>query len=503
MTDTTSGEASSAPSVGITDAPVAPVMPRPGLLRRLWIPLIIFLTSLGAYLGAAGTRLKKNSDENHYVYLAHNLLHGRLSLEGSPPHQNDWSLVTELRLTDGRKVRGTFLQTGGTGWFKTTRGERLVITDDKIASRSYVYYVSFPWFPALLMLPFVAIWGLKFNDVIFTAVLAAFNPVLIYWVLGRLRRLGLSKRTTSEELWLTALFAFGTVHFFSSVMGQVWYTAHVVGVGLIALYVLAALEARHPFWAGLCLGLGFVTRTPLPFVFPLLVGEILRRNLAPAAGPVPGDDCHRPDLWPWIKHLWKRVRWRPALRQLAIAAAPAVAIAALACYANYLRFDNPFEFGHYYLNVVWAERIQRWGLFNYHFLARNLAVMLTLLPKIQVHMPYVQIPWHGLGLFFTTPIFLFLLWPRRRSPIQPWLYLSVLFPAILHLLYQNSGWVQFGFRFSLDYTVLLIMLLAIGGYRLGKLAKVLIVVSIAVNTFGAVTFNRYMQFYWDGMFPIQ
>jgi hypothetical protein len=477
----------------------------PAPVRSLWhrarIPLLIFVISLGAYLGTAAGRLRKQSDEPHYVWLAQTLLEGRLSLSRPPPSENDWALVTELTLRDGRKLRGTFLQTGGTGWFKTTTGKRLVITEDMVARRDYVRYVSFPWFPAILMLPFVAIWKLRFNDVIFTCVLAAFNPVLVWAVLQRLRAFHLSQRSTVENLWLVALFAFGTVHFFASVMGQVWYTAHVVGVALSALYLLAALEGRHPVLAGLCLGLGFITRTPLPFLFPLVVGEILRRNLMPLALSSP-DPCHRPELIPWLRSLWPKVNWRPALKQLTLAALPAVAIAGLALFANYLRFDNPFEFGHYYLNVVHAERIQRWGLFNYHFLPRNLAVMLTLLPRIQVHPPYLQIPWHGLGIFFTTPIFVYLIWPRRRSPVQPWLYLSCLLPIVAHLLYQNSGWVQFGYRFSLDYTVLLIALLAIGGYRLGWFSRGLIVLSIAINTFGAVTFNRFMQFYWDGMFPI-
>jgi hypothetical protein len=473
------------------------------LWRRTRIPLGIFLCSLGAYMGTAADRLKKQSEEPHFVWLAQTLLEGRLSLSRPPPGENDWALVTVLKLRDGRTVRGTFLQTGGTGWFKTTRGKRLVISEDMIAGRDHIRYVSFPWFPAILMLPFVAIWKLKFNDVIFTAALAAFNPVLVWMVLQKLRRIGLSSRTTGENLWLTALFAFGTVHFFSAVEGQVWYTGHIVGVAISACYVLASLEARHPMLAGLCLGLGFVTRTPMPFLFPLILGEILRKNLAPPApNAAPPDPCHRPELLAWVRSLWPRVQWRPAIKQLTLAALPAVGIAALALYANYLRFDNPLEFGHYYLNVVHAERIQRWGLFNYHFMPRNLAVMLTLLPRIQVHAPYVQIPWHGIGLFFSTPVFLYLLWPRRRSPVQPWLYLACLATLIPSLLYQNSGWVQFGYRFSLDYTVLLIALLAIGGYRLGLLAKALIVVSIAINTFGAITFNRFMQFYWDGMFPI-
>ena len=464
------------------------------------IPVLIFLITLGAYLGTAAKRLKGPSGDNHYVYLAHNLLKGRLSLDGSPPHQNDWALVYELELTDGRKVRGTFLKTGGTGRFKSTKGERMIIEDHQIRSRKYVYYVSFPILPALLMLPFVAIWGMKFNDVIFTAVVASFNPVLVYWVLRRLRSFGLSRRTPVDELWLVALFAFGTVHFFSSVMGQVWYTAHVVGVSMTCLYFLAALKGRHVFLAGLCLGLGFMARTPIPFTFPLVLGEILRRNLAPAAEDAPAAEVD--SLWGKIKLLAPRVRWKPTLKQLVLMGIPAVACAAVACTLNYLRFDSPLEFGHYYLNVVWTERIQRWGLFNYHFLSRNLAVMFTLLPWILARKPYVKISWHGLSIFFTTPPFLYLLRPRERSPIQPWLYLSCLLPMILHLLYQNSGWVQFGYRFSLDYTVFLIALLAVGGHRFGWMFRVLVFHSIGVNTFGAVTINRFTQFYQNDLFRI-
>lgn len=475
------------------------------LLRRIRLPALIYLICLGGYLGASGARLKKPSQYNHYVYLADNLLHGRLSLKGSPPNQNDWALVTEITLKDGRQVRGTFLKTGGTGRFKTTSGERMVITNDQIRHRRYVYYVSFPWFPALLMLPFVAMWGLKFNDVIFTVAIGAFNPVLVFLVLRKLVALKLSQRSLTDDLWLVACFAFGTVHFYSSVLGQVWYTAHVIGVSLTCLYLLAALEGRHLFLAGICLGLGFVTRTPIPFTFPLALGEILRRNLRPAADNNTGEQssCMRPELMPWIRSYLPRIIWRPVIRQLFLFGTPMVAIAATAFVLNFLRFNNPFEFGHYYLNVRWTERIQRWGLFNYHFLARNLAVMFTLLPRILTRPPYFKVSWHGMSIFLSTPIYTYLVFPRRRCSIQPWLYLSVLFPMILHLLYQNSGWVQFGYRFSLDYTVFLFALLAVGGHRIGWLSRVLIIIGMGINSFGAVTFDRAWRYYEDNMFWVQ
>ena len=57
-------------------------------------------------------------------------------------------------------------------------------------SRSALRYVSFPPFPAVLMLPFVAIWRLRFNDVLFTALWAALNPVLLFFLLRELAGAG-------------------------------------------------------------------------------------------------------------------------------------------------------------------------------------------------------------------------------------------------------------------------------------------------------------------------
>lgn len=467
------------------------------LLAKAKLPLIIYCVCLAAYLGTAGGRLKGPSSDNHFVHLADNILHGRLSLKGNPPHQNDWARVVEITLKDGRKVRGSFRKTtGGPHRFRTTRGEKMVIPPENIRQRKDVYYVSFPWFPAIAMLPFVAIWGMKFNDVIFTVAWGAFNPVLVFFVLRRLSALKYSQRSVRDDLWLVLLFALGSVHYSSAVMGQVWYTAHIVGVGLTCLYVLAALEGRHPFLAGLCLGLGFVTRTPIPFSFPLVVGEIFRRHLR-AADVTLGPALVADWWWPQLRQAWQRIEWKPVIRDGFILAVPVFAIAGLAFTFNYMRFDSPTEFGHNYLNVLWAERIQKWGLFNYHFLSRNLAVLLTLLPRISAKSPYMRIHWHGLGLFFTTPLFLYVLWPKKKTPLHPWLHLSILFPMILHLFYQNSGWVQFGYRFSLDYTIFLVMLLALGGRKMGKWAKTLIIFGVAVNTFGAITFNRYRSFYWN------
>jgi hypothetical protein len=41
----------------------------------------------------------------------------------------------------------------------------------------------------------------------------------------------------------------------------------------------------------------------------------------------------------------------------------------------------------------------------------------------------------------------------------------------LALLYQNTGWLQFGYRFSLDYVVFLVLLLAVDPRPLTRSAR--------------------------------
>jgi hypothetical protein len=190
-----------------------------------------------------------------------------------------------------------------------------------------------------------------------------------------------------------------------------------------------------------------------------------------------------------------RERLRPFLRRLAWFAGPVLAIAVLAVLYHRARFADPTEFGHSYLAVKQQAQIEAHGLFSYTYLARNLAVAFTLLPDVVEHAPYLIIGGHGLALWFTTPVFLLLLWPQRKNSMHRALWLTVAFVAIPTFFYQNSGWLQFGYRFSLDYTAFLVLVLAVGGRRLGRGTKVLIVLGIVINLFGAITFARYPEFY--------
>jgi hypothetical protein len=225
----------------------------------------------------------------------------------------------------------------------------------------------------------------------------------------------------------------------------------------------------------LCLGAILLTRPPVTCWGILFLYEAWRTRR-------PGQ------LIPWGK--------------LVAVGAPLALLGAAGFAFNYARFRSFGEFGHFYLNVRWTDRIQRYGLENFSFLARNLTCAFTLTPKLLPRPPYFQLSWHGMSMLLTTPALAYVAWPRVKPPLHPLLWAVVAPIALMGFLYQNDGWVQFGYRFSNDFSFALLLLLAIGGRPLTRRWRALILAGIAVNLFGAITFGRMWQFYFDGFFPI-
>ncbi|HLL24724.1 MAG TPA: hypothetical protein VK427_21475, partial [Kofleriaceae bacterium] len=370
----------------------------------------LFAIGLVVYGAFAWDRLGKQSGAPHFVYQADAWLRGKVSIDGPLPN-DDWAIVEEVELVDGSHVQGRRLVTRRS--FKTLEGEELELAQVK-RSVGHTAYVSFPPAPSLIMLPGALIGGRAANDVIPTLLVAALILPLAFAVLRRLAAAQLSLRTRAEDLWLVAMLAFGSVLFFSSVQGKVWFTAHVVGVALALVYAWASIEARAPVLAGIALGLAALTRTSMAFMFPLFVLEA-----------------------------WRMARDRGlVLRPLVRFVVPVVAFAIVGMIYNHVRFGSPTEFGHSYLAlgdfrpVRQQVQIEQFGLASYHYLERNLAVAFTLLPDLLPRAPHVQISGHGLALWVTTPLLAFLLWPRDRPPIHRTLWLTVALVALPPFLYM-------------------------------------------------------------------
>jgi hypothetical protein len=441
---------------------------------------IVYCTFLAAYAATSGPRILHQSSDIHFNYQADMFLHGRLDLGHPPPNSNDWAEVEYLRLRDGRTVAGAFLRAMPQR-FHELGGKVETINPGDIVERWKKYYVSFPPFPAILFLPFIAIFGIGFNDVLLSVILAALAPTLLFLVLRKLAARGDSQRSETDDLWLTAMFGFGTVYLYASVIGQVWYTAHVVATVLTGLFVLAAFDARFPTLAGICLGAILLTRPHIAAWGLFFAYEAWR------ASP-------RSDGKSWRQ----RIPWGKVARF----SIPFLILGAAGFAFNWARFRDFGEFGHFYLNVRWTDRIQRYGLTNFSFLGRNLTCAFTLMPRLINRPPFLLMSWHGMSMLITTPALLYLLWPRVKTDLHRVLWIIVLPIALAGFLYQNDGWVQFGYRFSIDFLFALMMLLAVGNRPITRTWKVLIVVGIAVNLFGAITFGRMWQFYYEGFFPI-
>jgi hypothetical protein len=406
----------------------APAPRSPWAPRRIALGVYVLVT-VACFLTVAPDRLKSHTPANHFALLAEAWLHGRLDLGGAPPAYT------------------------GNNDFAFFEGK---------------HHISFPPFPALILLPFVKLAGsaerLKDGQVFLW--LAGVGPAFLFLALEKLRASGRNPRTMRENGVLAVLFALGTVYWFSAIQGTVWFAAHVVGVGLACLYLYASIDAGHPLLAGICLGLGFATRTPLGFAFPFFVFEAWRSSRAD----------ERP-----LFGLARRGLWF---------AAPAAFVLGLLLWHNRARFGDPFEFGHRYLTVVWRARIEKWGLFSYHYLGRNLGVVLTSLPFTKVAGTPFQINAHGLALWLTTPLYAWAIWPKR-TPATFWaLALTAFAIAVPSLLYQNTGWVQFGYRFSSDFAPFLFVMIAVGARRFSAPFWLCAAWSLSVNAFGAVTFDR-------------
>jgi hypothetical protein len=100
----------------------------------------------------------------------------------------------------------------------------------------------------------------------------------------------------------------------------------------------------------------------------------------------------------------------------------------------------------------------------------------------------------GMSIILTSPAFLLVIpaLRSRRSRLVAGAYLAVLAIALVNLLHFSQGWVQFGYRFSNDFVVFALPLVAIGMARRGAVGLLgfgLIAASVAINLWGVIWGN--------------
>ncbi len=378
--------------------------------------------------------------------------------------------------------------------------------------------IPFPPLPAVVLLPFVAVFGLVTDQQAIATVIGALDVGLAFWVLGRLP-LRPWVRLTS-----VVFFGLGTVFWYAAMEGTTWYFAHVVAAGLTFGAIALALDAdpravrwstvddwepdvegrdaflsgpaligdlvRHgldarQFAAGLLLGLAATARLTSALGLPFLVlvgggGTWLRRGLSAALGMaiplvimVVYTDVTTGHLFnPAYEAIWfTEIRFYPTLPQ--------------------------YSYLQYHLD---------WGIEDPRYLLQNAMIMLVNPPLVappcvdsatargvfDAACAWLEPRADGMGLLWTSPAWL-LITPTLRawgkSRLVTGALLATLAIALANLMHFSQGWVQFGYRFSIDFAPFLLVVFALGVERLGRprwWAIGLIAISIAVTWWGVV-----------------
>ena len=130
------------------------------------------------------------------------------------------------------------------------------------------FYVPFAPFPAVALMPLVALVGPVTADQWesgVNALLAAAGVGMCWWLLGRI---GAVRR--SDRIWLTVLFGFSTQILWVTTRGGVWHTGHLIATILTLACLIELWGRQRAFLIGLLAGAAFLTRAPLALRDPVL-----------------------------------------------------------------------------------------------------------------------------------------------------------------------------------------------------------------------------------------
>ena len=370
--------------------------------------------------------------------------------------------------------------------------------------------LPFPPLPAIVLLPFVALWGLATDDQTIFAILAATDVAICWWVLGRL------PVRPAIRLCTTLFFAFGTVFWYSAQLSTTWYQAHILAVGLTLLAIGIALGADPESAAGRAgrrLGRRLAV-DPRQFVAGFLFGLACTARLtvifgAPFFALVGGGGD------------WRRRTWSAGLG----AALPVLALIAY----NVVTTGHVFHPAYDYLYQLESYGYPSlgyhpdWAVEDPRYLPQNLGIALFGLPDIipaalpdslaiapqlvclepgavrglfDLACPLAVPRDTGMSVILTSPAYLLAvvgLGRHGRSRLVSGAVVAVVAIAFVNHMHFSQGWVQFGYRFSNDAAPFALLLVALGFQRLADrrswgmpLAIGLIVLSVAINLWGVL-----------------
>jgi hypothetical protein len=419
----------------------------------VWVSVALFVAALVIYVGSNPAR---SDVYDHFVWQADAFLNGRTEIA--------------YPVTEG-PYRNSYFQ-------------------DVLPTGPDRAQIPFPPLPAIILLPFVAVFGLGTNGAAVAAVLGAVNVVLCWVML-----LGVTPRR-SAALLATLFYGFGTVAWYAAMLGTTWFLAHVLASTLLFVAIAIAVRADQDR----------LTRRGVPprralarqFAAGLAFGAAALARLTVLLGA------------PFFVFVGGGASW---LRRALAAGTGALIPVLLLLLYNVTTTGSVFHPAYEYLyQVEYRPRPELvnpdWGIEDVRYIPQNAAIMLGSLPErpllddpacaterielgalFERDCPLLRPDPLGMSILLTSPAYLLMLpvllrsWRRR---IVAGAALAILSIVIVDLMHFSQGWVQFGYRFSNDFAPFATILVALGIARLGVgwISVGLVAASIAVNAWG-------------------
>ena len=320
------------------------------------------------------------------------------------------------------------------------------------------WYVPNPPLPGILLIPWVALLRSSeaINMTVYSAVIAGFNTGLMFLMmvlaftnshsplyLPSADDLSYPGRSLSAAVWVTILFMFGTDHFWLGTTGQMWFISQLLVVTFTLLACICVICRFSPVWSGISLALGMLCR---PNIFPVWLCLL--------------------GIWLHQEHSFPRLDWKKTIVWCLKSGIPVVLSVGLTLLYNKLRFDSWMDFGYVTINGAdWIlDSVQQYGMFHPHFFATNVDVMLFGLPELDFSCERFFFQPHvgGYSIFLMTPPLIYLFRSFRKTWFSCGAWASVIISVALLLLYHNTGAEQIGYRYILDITAPLALLMGAG-----------------------------------------
>ena len=408
---------------------------------RFIYPALIFLVAL------AGYRVAQSSVEfyQHHIYLAEAMLHGSFDVKaaGIPDYYQDTVTVGDAK------------------------------------------YLPYGPAPAILLMPGVALQGTSFSQMDFTLFLGAVNAVLFWYILGLVRVSAFSR-------WLGVIFfTFGTVHFYSATEGTLWFYNHIAAVFFLQIAIILFLKRAPLFLPAFVLGLAWLSRSPTLIAMPFFLYGILTR----------WDENF--SLKSLIQvDFYKRFVRSKALADGIIFGIGLVPLGIFYLWYNEVRFGDPFDSGfntvyETYTNGGLAYSFYRvdypqaahFPLFDVRNIPLHIYTMFFMPPDYHPDLSIVRPSPYGLSIFLTSPAFIYAFFVKRKTWLTPACWLAVGLITIPLFMHYSQGWVQYGYRFLLDYMPFLAILTVMGfddhQSRNGRILMItLVAISVASGSWG-------------------